>query len=885
MHLHAWAALFIAIESVASLSVCSDSTVLLTTDNVRRKVIKMKRQIEILAPAGSYDGMRAAMNAGCDAVYIGGSSFGARAYANNPETETLLKAIDEAHIRGKKLYLTVNTLLKEKELDEMLHKYLEPYYLQGLDAVIVQDVGVMHYIHQHFPKLPIHASTQMTLTMAQGANLLRDYGVTRLVTSRELSLKEISELNKNTELEIETFVHGALCYCYSGQCLMSSVIGGRSGNRGRCAQPCRMPYQFYSGDKKISSGQEKYLLSPKDINTVAIIPELVEAGIDSFKIEGRMKRPEYAAAVSQIYRKYIDLYFELGKADYQEYIKGNDFTKDIIQLQDVFNRGGFSQGYAKTYNNKNMMSLERPNHSGVYIGEVTSVKGSQVSIKLCETVNAQDVLEIREREEAGYEFTVKASLVKGEILTTNVGRRPFPKGDEASKQESRYKAGKNKDAKLGRYLAPTINVGDKVYRTKNNALLTHLAAKYLDKESQLGIRGNIRARIGEKLSLTVSYQNISITAYNEEVQEALKQPMTKEKLLAPLVKTGDTFYYFDELEADMDSNLFVPVAWLNEIRRDALRKLQEEVTLVYRRSQEKSANPEAVQERIAPEVKHNSFGVCVTVSTKEQFDTALDFENITSVNVQFDTFEPEELLVMAKKAKAGGKDFYLMLPHICRQSVYQNLEKDITSMLAEEEISGFIVKNFEEIALLKTLLGNKENPPEIILNHNMYVYNKEAKNFWNEMGITYFTAPVELNYAELKRLKVSDCDFIVYGYLPLMVSAQCLYESTAGCIKCKTGEQGQAGYLIDRMGKKFFVQTNCKGCYNTIYNGQCLSLLKNANEVIGLSPRNIRLDFTIETKEEMRQVIISFLAVYLDRRESELQLQNLTTGHFKRGVE
>jgi putative protease len=356
-------------------------------------------------------------------------------------------------------------------------------------------------------------------------------------------------------------------------------------------------------------------------------------------------------------------------------------------------------------------------------------------------------------------------------------------------------------------------------------------------------------------------------------------------MLAPLIKTGDTFYYFEELEAEMDSNLFVPVAWLNEIRRDALRKLQEEVTLVYRRSQEEIANPEAMQERIAPKLKYNSFGVCVTVSKKEQFDTALEFENITSIYVQFDAFQPEELLYMAKRTRADKKNFYLMLPHICRLAVYQNLEKDITSLLEEEEISGFIVKNFEEIALLKTLLGNKGNPPEIILNHNMYVYNKEAKNFWNEMGITCFTAPVELNYTELKRLKVSDCDFIVYGYLPLMVSAQCLYESTKGCKKCQNTVQGQAGYLIDRMGKKFFVQTNCKGCYNTIYNGQCLSLLKNATEVIGLSPRNIRLDFTIETKEQMRQAVISFLTVYLDRRESELQFQNLTTGHFKRGVE
>jgi putative protease len=215
--------------------------------------------------------MRAAMNAGCDAVYIGGSSFGARAYANNLTEEQLFQAIEEAHVRDKKLYLTVNTLLKEKELSSQLYHFLAKFYERGLDAVIVQDMGVLHFIHRNFPELPIHASTQMTLTMAQGANLLKPYGVTRLVTSRELSLQEIKAMRENTTLEIETFVHGALCYCYSGQCLMSSMIGGRSGNRGRCAQPCRMPYQFFSEQEKLSAKQEKYLLSPKDINTIALL--------------------------------------------------------------------------------------------------------------------------------------------------------------------------------------------------------------------------------------------------------------------------------------------------------------------------------------------------------------------------------------------------------------------------------------------------------------------------------------------------------------------------------------------------------------------------------------------------------------------------------------
>lgn len=387
--------------------------------------LNSKNKIEILAPAGSYEGMKAAMNAGCDAVYIGGSSFGARANANNLEEAVMLQAIDEAHIREKKLYLTVNTLIKEKERTEKLYQFLDKFYLQGLDAVIVQDVGVMHFIHRNFPNLPIHASTQTTITMAQGVELLRDCGVTRLVTPRELSLAEIKDISNNTDLEIETFVHGALCYCYSGQCLMSSMLGGRSGNRGRCAQPCRMPYQLLDGDKNIPLKEGSHVLSPKDIFTVPLIPEMIEAGIHSFKIEGRMKRPEYAAAASYVYRKYTDLYFSIGKEKFDQYIKDkdSDYAQDKMNLLDIYNRGGFSEGYFDDYHGKTMMSMGRPNHSGVKVGQVKEIRGSQVSILLSENVNAQDILEIRDPIETDYEFTVKDFHEKGNLLVTNVGRR------------------------------------------------------------------------------------------------------------------------------------------------------------------------------------------------------------------------------------------------------------------------------------------------------------------------------------------------------------------------------------------------------------------------------------------------------------------------------
>ncbi|MGF7145717.1 putative protease [Anaerotaenia torta] len=829
----------------------------------------MKQSIEILAPAGSYEGMRAAMNAGCDAVYIGGSSFGARAYANNLDENTLLDAIDEAHIRGKKLYLTVNTLLKEKEHRGKLYGFLEKFYRQGLDAVIIQDMGVLHFIHEYFPELTIHASTQTTLTMAQGANLLKPYGVTRLVTARELSLQEIRAIRDNTDLEIETFVHGALCYCYSGQCLMSSMIGGRSGNRGRCAQPCRMTYQFYSGKKKLSSDQEKYLLSPKDINTLAYIPELMEAGINSLKIEGRMKRPEYAAMVSNLYRSYADLYLERGKEYYNDHIHSESFRRDMQKLQDLYNRGGFSEGYGKTYHGKAMMSLSRPNHSGVYVGEVETVKGSQVSIALEEDVNPQDILEIRHREEEGYEFTVKDAHSKGTLLSVNAGRRPET-GEEKGKQ------------RRDRYSNPGIQTGDKVYRTKNNRLLKELEEEYLSKNKRVGIDGILTAKKGERLKLTLTHGELQICAYgDQEVQAAQKQPMTKEKILAAIDKTGDTFYYFNSLMIDMDEEIFIPVSWLNELRRQAVGLLMEAAAGKYRRNPAEQM-PHSVQEiqTLREEQPDKGSRICVSVQRKEQLEVALRYEEVSAIYADYDWLG-DSAAELAQRAREAGKEFYLALPHICRLMQYERLKTDLLEIIDDDAVTGFLVKNFEEIELLQSL-QYYEKQKRLLANYNMYIYNSEAKTLFEELGITHYTAPVELNYQELKELGISDCDLIVYGYQPVMVSAQCLFANTSGCRKNK---QGNTGNLVDRLGKSFFVQARCNSCYNIIYNSQVLSLLKYSREIAELGPSGLRLDFTLEDGEEVRKVLSAFVTEFYQKKNGGLELTDYTTGHFKRGVE
>ena len=343
---------------------------------------------EILAPAGSYETMQAAFRAGADAVYLAGQSFGARAFADNLDTQKLIRAIDEAHMRGKKLYLTVNTLLKEHELKGQLIDYLAPLYEAGLDAVIVQDLGVLKVVHECFKGLDIHASTQMTVTDADFASWLSGFGVTRIVPARELSLEEIKIMKQKSGLEIETFVHGALCYCYSGQCLLSSMIGGRSGNRGRCAQPCRLPYELISDKGRLNKNGENYLLSPKDIAALALIPDLVDAGIDSLKIEGRMKKPEYAALVSFLYRKYVDLYAAKGRDGFVV------DASDIHDLMDLYNRGGFTEGYYKRHNGRQMMSVLRPNHIGTKAAEVLSVKNKEIRLKALEDLYPGDVLEV-----------------------------------------------------------------------------------------------------------------------------------------------------------------------------------------------------------------------------------------------------------------------------------------------------------------------------------------------------------------------------------------------------------------------------------------------------------------------------------------------------------
>lgn len=359
----------------------------------------MNRLTEILAPAGSKESLEAAVNAGADAVYVGGRSFGARAYAENFTEEELLSAIDYVHLHDRRIYLTVNTLLKEGEVP-LLYDYLLPFYERGIDAVIVQDVGVMDFVRKFFPGLPIHVSTQAAVTGSYGASFFKERGASRIIPARELSLSEIRKMKESSGLEIECFVHGALCYAYSGQCLLSSLIGGRSGNRGQCAQPCRLPYS-------VAGGRYQDVMSLKDLCAIDLLPELVETGIDSFKIEGRMKQPDYVYRVVSIYHKYLELFRETGKDDYR--VSG----RDREMLQEIYARRGYTDGYFTRHNGKDMISFRRPE-------EISEKQQPLPEMNLKEKINGKLILYKGERaklyvESGDVSISVSGQEVEGSI--------------------------------------------------------------------------------------------------------------------------------------------------------------------------------------------------------------------------------------------------------------------------------------------------------------------------------------------------------------------------------------------------------------------------------------------------------------------------------------
>ncbi len=804
----------------------------------------MKRKPEILAPAGSFDSLKAAVAAGCDAVYMGGERFGARAYADNPKQDDMVRAIDYCHLHGVKLYMTVNTLLKDKEIHCELFDYIRPYYEAGVDAVIVQDLGVMRALHQWFPDLDLHISTQMSLTMGKGLDRFKRYGVTRIVPARELSLRELEQMRRDTDMELEVFVHGALCYCYSGRCLFSSMQGGRSGNRGRCAQPCRMRYH--------GAGKSGYYLSPRELCNLSHIAELTEAGVDSFKIEGRMKRPEYTAFVTAIYRKYVDLYFALGQDGYRQWQQSHpqEWQEDIRKLAELYNRDGFTSGYlegqAGGYQGVKqkavMLSMKRPRHGGVRVGEVISVDAHAAVYRLERDIVPQDVVEFRDHEgQMIYEYTIGTGRSTGETV------------------KARYQKGCR------------IRVGDHVYRTRHQCLLDEIGQRYLTVRKPLPVEGIFVAAVGQACRLSLSRCGCQVTVTGEIVQSAVKQPATEEAVRKAVTRTGESMFCFEPLRVELAGDVFLPVGMLKQMRRSALQKLEQALlsngrrTLpehcdrmtgtggrdVRRKEQENhSGHPQAVlTDREDPLYS-------VAVMTLEQLYPVLSIPEVSEIILRMDQLTEEQLRSGARLVRDAGKRLLLGMPAIWRAPVWEQYAREIgqgKSVFWDLEPDGYLIQNMESFTFLREV--RKVSAAKIRTDAGLYVMNREAADWWMEQGVQQMTAPWELTGSEWERLEYKDrMQWIVYGHIPLMVSAQCVVCNTRHCAVQEQERNVRTRFRDDK--KREFVAVNyCRYCYNVIYQGRPFSILHHREVLRQTGCSSWRYDFTIETGEQVKQIL------------------------------
>lgn len=702
------------------------------------------KDFELLAPAGNLEIFKGVIESGADAVYVGGSMFGARAYANNFTEDELLEAIDFAHLRGVKVYLTVNTLIKNSEFSK-LYDYLLPYYKRGLDAVIVQDIGVVKSIHEYFPSLEIHTSTQMTVTGADGVRFLSQFGVTRVVMAREVSLAEMKRIHEETGMELEAFVHGALCYSYSGQCLFSSILGGRSGNRGRCAQPCRLPYT-------VEGKKDEYILSLKDMCGIKALDKLHDAGVYSLKIEGRMKQLEYACGVVKYYRSYIDSMKPVTDADYD-------------RIKALGNRCGFTDRYYFDHNGSDMVTYVKPN------------------------------------------FVSNAA-------------EPSPE------------------------------------------------------KRKLSIEGELVLREGEPGSLTVKRGDVTYKASIEPVSAALKAPLDKKAAIDRINKTGDTDFEFSHIKAQIGENVFVPNGALNKLRRDAISGLCDKLLKKYYRNDARYADmsrltalPEhVVKSDAAHDEAINDYTTICSCITRAQLDTLIGYECFDVFYLDFDMYDRNTLIQQfaddVKSLTKRNKKVYLMLPTIFRadsSDYFVSIAKELDKVSFE----GFVVKNYEELYLTENLFTGKK----VILDHNMYTFNDVSKSAFFEHGVSGDTVPLELNSREIMHRNNIGSQMIVYGYYPLMTTANCVHKNTKGCDK-----KQKLIYLKDRYNKSFAVCNNCKECYNTIYNSLPTMLTKNIGKLKEAGIRSFRYSFTIETPKQIKAVMDDKVAEY-------------TNGHYKRGVE
>lgn len=839
------------------------------------------KKIELLSPVGDFECLKAAVQNGADSVYFGAANFNARASATNFDLTNLKEAISYAKLRGVNTHLTLNTLIKNTEFEDAVLLAKKAYEF-GIDAIIVQDLGLARFLIKNFPDLPIHASTQMTIHNLEGALEAQKLGFKRVVLSRELSLEEIQYICANTNIEIETFIHGALCISYSGQCLFSSMIGARSGNRGKCAGPCRLPYELLGtcetkgtdeAKRNVPIASKGYLLSTKDLCGLEFLPKLIDAGVMCFKIEGRMKTPEYVATVTRIYRKYIDL----ALSD-KPYIIDKKDVKDLMQ---VFNRGGFSTGHLDSKANTSLVFPERPNNMGIYIGNIANLKPNKghVFINLTDDISIGDTIEF---EKESTKYTVSELMIKNKNITTGF---------------------KKQLVEVGR-MKGNLHIGDKVYKTNSKELSTFAYSSYQEEHKKVDLTACITLKKNSPVLLNVStlsntnpiFDNISVSLSSDTLPvEAKSQPLDKDRVISQLNKTKDTIFTFKDIDVILDDNLFLPsIKVLNELRRNAL----DEILLIANSRILRNA-PTSLNLNETISDKDNNFegtniscsisnDIVTNSNSKKEISVLLnildenknynDLKNVDNVYIPLKYFGNKKYENIIKNI-CENFNAYIYLPTIIKSNYTNLLHNVIDNSIETFKVSGFVVSNISNGDFIHQMKNKYKDRFKFIGNYTLNIYNNKSIQEWKDLGINKLTISPELDKSTIDDILDNfsvEQELIVYGRTPLMSMNYCLLGKTNKCYptcgtQCKNNTKY---YLKDRLGFLFPIIPDSIQTVSTLYNSKITSIC--AKDFANAS--SYRIDLLDETIDNINNIVNTILS------GGRLEGKDYTNGNLNREI-
>ena len=790
--------------------------------------------IELLSPVGDFECLKAAVQNGADAVYFGAGSFNARAFASNFDDDVLEKAITYAKLRGVKTNLTLNTLIKNDEIQDAIELAKKAYEF-GIDAIIVQDLGLANYLIKNFPDLAIHASTQMSVHSLEGVLALQKMGFSRVVLSRELSLEEIEYICKNSDIEIEVFVHGALCISYSGQCLFSSMVGGRSGNRGKCAQPCRLPYELLENDTIVDKG---YLLSPRDLCGLEHLPTLVNAGVSCLKIEGRMKTPEYVATVTRIYRKYLNLTisgqsFEIDEKD----------KKDLLQ---VFNRGGFSNGHLLNESNPKLVFKNKSNNMGIFLGTISNFNNNKghITFTTSDTLCVGDKISIENKKHETAIYTISELMLNDKNI---------PQAFEGQK------------IKIGR-MKGNICVVDKLYKISDKELTSSSLNTLNQENRKIDLSCKMTVRRNSPVSIEISDDNCLTIKIVSDIYpiDAVNYPITVERLATQISKTNNTPFQFKNIEINLDEGLYIQgISNINELRRQALAQYEEKLISSFKRNVNCLKTSSLTHIQSIEDTK--SISLLLNIINSDFDYTKL--EKIDKIYIPFKYFILKDFASIIETI-TNNFDTYIYMPTIIRKNYNKLITQNLDNILTKYQVKGFVVSNIGNLELLKPYNNNYE----IICNYTFNVFNDLTIN---KLSCGIVTLSPELNKIDLQKLSsINKCELIVYGRTPLMNSNYCLLGKTNKCyISCPRLCTGKKYYLRDRLGFLFRIISDNIDTVTTIYNSKITSI-----EHKDLSVNSVRIDILDEDIDDINHII------KIVKTGKKLEGNNFTNGNFNKEV-